>query len=327
MRYSLSSRFRGTLIGAAVGELLGYGSWVSQHSSTPAIPAVKLPDNEIKFVNLALLGTKSLIRQGRFDVSDWRNTFGKNCDLQPLQLASEHAVNQISTKAVISTLPIALFYHEDEIKLRQNLQSALIAVGQDDPESRDAALAIGYAIAQSLQEKLQIKLIPQTIAFLEGSQTGVAQKLQKVNNLLQQNAGLERVVTQVSQDSQLSTSIALAFYCYLSTLEDFNLGVRRAVQTSNQSQITSAITGAFSGAYNSAAGIGSALKLGLWRYTQSVHPTNSIQQAGEVKTETQMLELCDLLVAVWSGVYEQAIDQTELTTTAAIAAPRVIRFR
>jgi len=42
-----------------------------------------------------------------------------------------------------------------------------------------------------------------------------------------------------------------------------------------------------------------------------------------MKTEAEMLELSDLLVAVWSGVYDQAKHLTEMGPVIVIAAPRV----
>jgi hypothetical protein len=279
---------------------------------------------------LAVLGAQSLIRLGRFDLEDWCDAFGKDSILR-LEAASSlaHAMHLVSTKAIIATLPIALFYHENEINLRQNVQQ-LVTLWQDDSvgaimkaSQLDAALALGYAIAQSLTEKLNVgTLIPQTIAFLGEPDSQVAQHLAQVQTLLEQGASLERAVTELVQYAWPSTPIALAFYCFLSTVEDLRLSVLRAVKTGYQPQITSAITGALSGAYNSTAGIPST-----WRLTGSRGPNAKTLAAWGITTEAQMLELSDSLVAVWSGMYDQAKYSAELTPIAAIAAPRVIRLR
>jgi ADP-ribosylglycohydrolase len=290
MRYSISSRFRGTILGMAIGEILGKASSADS------------------LLTQALLGMETLIQAGRFDLEAWRQAVG-NSDLGTLE-------------SIVATLPIALFYHENEIKLRQNLQLALAAVGQDRPESRDGTLAIGYAIAKSVQVKLHwTELISQTISFLEESQTLVLQKLILVKSLLEQNAGLEQAVTALGIPEEPSSQIALAFYCWLSTLEDFYLSIKRAVHKSAQQQFTSAITGALSGAYNGLAGIPATLRLLV------VDSSSQSLVATGMTTETEMLRLSDALVAVWSGVYEQANPQTGLTQIAAIAAPRVMRAR
>ncbi len=309
MRYSLGSRFRGTFLGTVVGEMLG------EFTSVGA-------DREGG--RLAVIVAQSLLRLGRFDVDDCREVLlSIDSDLKPFHPSSNlKAMNCISTKAIITTLPLALFYHENEIKLQQNLQQLLGASWLDDPVSRDGALAVGYAILQSLTEKLNAaKLIPQTIAFLGESQTQLPQQLAQVQRLLEQGAGLERTVTHLSRNTQPTTPIALAFYFFLSTLEDLRLSVMRAAQSGCQPQITSVITGALSGAYNSSAGIPTSLRMALSQ------PNAKPLAAWGMKTEAEMLELADSLVTVWSGVYDQATYPTKMTQLAAIAAPRVIRPR
>lgn len=297
MRYPLCSRFRATFIGAAIGQML-------------VLPSTS-EDREAgltEWGRLAVLGTQSLLRLGRFDLNNWRDACGEMRDC-------------VSTKAIISTLPLALLYHENEIKLRQNLQLALVASWQDDPVNRDSALAVGYAIAQSLTEKLNVAdLIPQTIAFL-GPQTQLSQQLAQVQMLLEQRAGLERVQSLLGRQAQPTTPIALAFYYFLSTLEDLRLSVMRAAQSVYQPQFTTAITGALSGAYNSTAGIPASLRMKL------TGADATPLAAWGMKNEAEMLGLADSLFAVWSGVYDQTSHSIELTQVAAIAAPRVIRWR
>lgn len=299
MRYSLSSRFRGTLLGAAIG--LNRNNTVIPKSFSDATELKQsAQQSKFKVESLAVISAESLIALGRFDADDWHDCTKK---------LTENIKNYPPT-AILATLPIALFYHENEIKLRQNLQLALVALGQDDLIIQDGALAVGYAIAQSLKEKLNgVTLIEQTITFL-GTQTQISQQLVQVQTLLKQQASLEQAVTQLSKDSQSTTAIALAFYCFLSTLEDFRLSVVRAAQTSHQSQLTTAIAGALSGAYNSVSAIPIS-----WRLADD---------ASLAGGETEILQLSDSLVAAWSGVYNQAIHPSEVT---AIAAPRVIRPR
>ena len=275
--------------------------------------------------HLAVLGAKSLIRLGRFDIDDWRDVqHSAESIIKPnYQSSSTEWMNSVFSKAIISTLPLILFYHENPIKLRQNLQQ-IVDVWQVNSRGAiseslllESALAVGYAIAQSLTERLKPDtLIPQTIAFLGETQSPMAQQLAQVQTLLDQGAGLERAVTQLQHRfAQPTTPIALAFYCFLGTLEDLQLSVRRAARIEYQPQITSAITGALSGAYNSTSGIPIS-----WR-----NLSRKPLAAWGMTSVAQMLELSDSLVAVWSGVYDHSADSVELTPVAAIAAPRVIR--
>lgn len=307
MHYSLTSRFRGTILGLAIGarqqQFGSHKRYLSYPNVNLSLSLAQNPETEDRIVSLAAAGMKSLIQSRQFDVEDWHRAVG-NSSLSGLD-------------AIAATIPLALFYHENEIKLRDNLQIA-VAVGQ--PEIQDIALAVGYAIALSLQAKLDsVRLLNQTINFV-GDKTTLAQKLFQVKNFLEENAGLETVVTNLKQDSQLSSEIALAFYCYLSSLSDFRLTVRRVVETRTQPQLIGAITAALSGAYNGYAGIPPS-----WRQ-QLCRPTPQPGCATSMTSEKEMLKLCDALVAVWSGVYDLVIP-TDLSQIAAIAAPRTIRTR
>ncbi|MEH1873955.1 ADP-ribosylglycohydrolase family protein [Nostoc sp.] len=312
MRYSPISRFKGTLLGAFLGEILATGDIQSQ--------------SYLDLGRMAVLGTESLIALGRLDLDDWI----ARQQQESLHLA---AVDNISIKIILATLPIALFFHENSIKLRQNLLHVL-KIWEDDPIIRDGTLAVGYAIALALTEKLNpLTLIPQTIFFLQETPTSIPKKLLTVQSLLEQGAGLSRAQAEFAKEEQLSNTIAMAFYCFLSTLEDFRLAVLRANYNGNfmqdstpiTSQATGVITGALSGAYNGIGGIPVNWQVLL---LQNNSPTWGLTSF------SQMLKLIDAFVAVWSGVYDIGLNPTELTQEgcevallSVYAAPRVIRSR
>ncbi|WP_392531495.1 ADP-ribosylglycohydrolase family protein [Nostoc sp. C117] len=318
MRYSLISRFRGTLLGASLGGSLASGSRIQSQ-------------NYLDFGRMAVLGIQSLISLGRLDLDDWI----ARQQQESLHLAE---TDVISTNIILATVPVALFCHDNPIKLRENLLNVL-KLWEYDPVVQDGTLAVGYAIALALTEKLDaLTLIPQTISFLQETPTSIPKKLLRVQNLLEQGAGLERAQAEFAGREKLSNTIAMAFYCFLGTLEDFRLAVLRAthngdskVQDSTRliAESTGAITGALSGAHNSTAGI--PLN---WR----VLLLQKDSPASELTSFSQMLKLADALVAVWSGLYyDIRLNPKELTdegcamsTVAPLsvyAAPRVIRSR
>ncbi|MDZ8136449.1 MAG: ADP-ribosylglycohydrolase family protein [Nostoc sp. DedQUE04] len=313
MRYSPISRFKGTLLGAFLGRSLAPSGKV-QFESYPDLGRV------------AILGIQSLIALGRLDLDDW---------IERQQEESPHLVptDDISIKIIIATLPVALFFHENPIKLRQNLLRVL-KIWEDDPVIRDGTLAVGYAIALALTEKLDpLTLIPQTISFIGETPTSIPKKLLRVQTLLEQGAGLSTAQAEFAKEEKLSNSIAMAFYCFLSTLEDFRLTVLQATHNHNyqlqgatllNSQATGAITGALSGAYNGIGGIPVNWQLLLQRNSPVWGLTSF----------SQVLELTDAFVGVWSGVYNLTLNPKELTEEgcevallSVYAAPRVIRSR
>ncbi|MBE9050582.1 ADP-ribosylglycohydrolase family protein [Nostocales cyanobacterium LEGE 11386] len=319
MRYSLINRFRGTLVGALLGEMLAKDA--DKHSQI---------GSEVD--KIAVLGTKSLIELGKLDLDNW---------LERHHQKSPHLdiTEKVSPKVIIATLPVALFFHENTIQLRQNLLHVL-QIWEYDPMVRDGTLAVGYAIAQSLTEQLQPQtLIPEIIAFIGETPTLLPQQLLKVYELLNQGAGLETAQAELSKEQESIYAVAMAFYCFLSTLEDFRLAVSRATYKEQawrqetgflQIQTISAITGALSGAYNSTVGI--PVK---WQVLLS----SANLTAGELANFSQMLELADALVAVWSGVYDVALHPGKFPEKGCVrfdeqaaqlcvfAAPRVIRSR
>ncbi|MBN3871012.1 ADP-ribosylglycohydrolase family protein [Nostoc sp. JL33] len=314
MRYSPISRFKGTLLGAFLGESLASGGKIQFQSY-------------LDLGRMAVLGIESLIALGRLDLDDW---IGRQQQESP-HLA---ATDEISIKIIIATLPVALFFHENPIKLRQNLLDVL-KIWDDDPVVRDGTLAVGYAIALALTEKLDpLTLIEQTISFIGETPTSIPKNLLKVQNLLEQGAGLSKTQAEFAREEKLSNTIAMAFYCFLSTLEDFRLAVLRATHNGNSkaqdatplsSHATGAITGALSGAYNGTGGIPVNWQVLLLQRNSPAWGLTSF---------SQMLKLTDTLVAVWSGVYDLSLNASELTEEgcevallSVYAAPRVIRSR
>lgn len=296
MRYSIHSRFRGALLGMAAGEIIEQSQRQTRLSSGDANRDANYESRQTALLDLVLMGVETLIALGRFDPEAWQNVMGEAVKAHPMT-------------PLLSTLPLALFYHENELKLRQNLQLASVANSRDEPESCDGTLAIGHAIATAIQAKSNpIELISQTIAFIGASPTATAAKLEGVKLLLSERAGLERAIAQLGEPHQLSSQIALAFFCSFSTPADFRLAVQRATIISDSG--AGAIAGALSGAYNGMASIPAtqALVIGM---------TN----------QTEVLRLCDALVAVWSGVYEQRDRATVINQIAAIAAPQIVRRR
>jgi hypothetical protein len=313
MRYSLTSRFKGTILGAIIGEQ------IASSRSKQLQGAGTLERPSLHWSDMAILCAESLISQGRLDTQDWQ---------KPQQQEFTNFKN--SYEAILATLPVALFFHDNTVKLRQNLLLAT-EIWQDDPVVRDGTLAVGYAIAKSLTEKLSPQaLISQTISFVGETQTNLPQQLLQVHNLLEYGAGLETVQAELGKEQKLGNIIALAFYCFVSTIEDFRLSVLRAIQDSYRCSAIGAITGALSGAYNSAVGIPVTWQVMLVQQSSA----QDWQRSGSSK----MVELADAIVAVWSGVYNLASHPDKvreesgsitppLLSLQATAAPRVIRSR
>ncbi|MEI6442146.1 MAG: ADP-ribosylglycohydrolase family protein [Nostocales cyanobacterium ELA583] len=298
MRYSLVSRVRGAFLGAFLGESL----------TNP---------NNCNLGKVAVLGTESLISLGKLDVNDW---------LKRQQQAGIKLETNINSwgQIILATLPVVMFFHEDTGKMRENiLEVQKILNWQNEPIVRDVSLIIGYAIAQSLNEKLNPHtLISETVSFLDKTSTLLPQQLIKVNNLLKKGTGLETARGELSSPEKLTSNIGLAFYCFLSTLEDFPLTILRANKNHNfaNQDVTGAIAGALSGAYNSTVGI---------PVNWQIFPSVINAPGWGLESFAQILQLADRMMSVWAGVYDFNNNCGEFVETGytIFAAPHIIRFR
>ncbi|AFZ02699.1 ADP-ribosylglycohydrolase family protein [Calothrix sp. PCC 6303] len=260
MRYSLVNRFRGALLGALVSEkkLLGVTS----------------------LSKAVVASCESLVKLGTLDVNVW-------LELKSDKFVKDNEVINYQVKWILTTLPVALFFHENPIKLRQNLVN-VAQIWDDEPILRDVALVFGYAIALSLEARFTpSNLIPQLLTFLGETSTDLPEKLLKVQELSLRRASLEQIKSELIRHNQLSEMIAIALYCLITSLEDFPTSVLRASQNEQLSPASSIITGALSGAYNSISGIPIS-----WQVNQLEPDFREI------------IALSDQLFAAWSGIYD-----------------------
>lgn len=300
MRYSLTSRIRGTLIGGLLGQSLA-----------------TTQNEEPFYCTTAVQGIKMLIAQGGFDLNEWNKFQSSACNPElPADLMLLHSI--------AAALPIALFFHENHLKLRENL---LLTIKSRNPLVRDAVLTVSYLVAQSLNEKINPNTLASEVTYFVGeTTTDLPTKLQKVNNLVAENAGYSEIQNCLDKENSISNIIASAFYCFVNTKEDFRLTCLQAIKNQHNSRVCGAIAGVISGAYNSIAGIPITWHLEL--------DEAKLAQWG-LTNFSQMVKLADALMAVWSGAYEvlpQSIELKEededlISPLEAIAAPYIIRLR
>ncbi len=246
---------------------------------------------------------KSLIQNGGLDSSSWCEAVASVS--QRSEGSDLPAI--LGADRLMALLPVLLFYHEQLEFLRTTLYQIGEILSIPLAET-DGLVALGYAIATSLTERLnRHTLIGETIAYLQDTPSPLIPQLATVETLLAQGACLERVREQLARTEGTATiPFALGFYCLLSTLEDFRLSISRATRTGSPSAVTTIITGILSGAYNSIPGI-------PWTWQQCPLPTD------------QMFHLGDRLLATWSGVYDIQYQPEEAIHFRAVAAPNVIR--
>lgn len=316
MRYSLLSRFQGALVGCALGEAWG-GNNPQPSMWRAAIYSI----------------SEDLVRYGNWREESLLQGFHP---LEPRPNDAEYVNPSTAFKSIaelaLFALPISLFFHESEPKLWKNLsQMAWILRGHAADASGVAA--VGYAIAQALRDQREpLRVIPAVVSYLrqqredtlEGSI--LMERLEQVQQLLCKRADLRTALNQLlpvetseptveETNAADASTIALSFYCCLSTPEDFRLSLMRAAHCHPRPHLICALTGAMSGAFNSVASIPLHMHL-------CSAPAQYLDNWKQVETDLYHLGAC--LLAAWSGAY---ISASSSLKEVAIAAPDVIRPR
>ncbi len=378
MRHSLLSKFQGTILGAVLGDSIGlqYQRQLAgippqtedlppilqltkhqQFTLSGATVALNSPNTKIlrgkysECGRLAVACAQSLIRCNGLDLKDWRDTWevlvkseiyhSPNTEFQSLLNPCE---------AAVAALPCAIFFHENKAKLREKIMLATdVLPNENKAQLQTAVLAIGYAIARSLKQKLDpATAIEQTIAYLK-TDNALTELLLQVQILLEHGADLETATTHLCKSATARLArqgegekksqtnsivnpgnfipIALAFYCFLNTPEDLRLSVVRAARCGIAGQLTCALTGALSGAYNGVAAIPVE-----WREVFSAVESRPLTDGREPSlwetgSDAKIVELANNLFAVWAGVYRPAAGIDSAALARAVAAPYVIRPR
>ena len=345
MRYSLLSRFQGTFLAAALGYELGAYSRsrqaIAKNRTDGSEPVAWLAASLTHWHpglghgsalssqpslggRMAISCTRTLVNPG-----GWHEralvAIGKEFGISEAETGVATRIRSggvlpetIAAELTIATLPLALFFHDDQNRQQQRLLQT-VKLWHCFPDVEAGLLAAGYAIAQALRDCLEPQtLLPQIVTYLKQSTASQSTPLpeligtlEQTQTLVKQGAGLYTAINQIQigQQQTGNEAIALAFYCFLSTPYDLRLALLRAARCGEAAPVIAALTGALGGAYQ---GIG-GLPL-TWLATDS-HLWGI--------TDTALHELAAHLFAAWSGVYAPA----ERMGVAAIAAPGVIRPR
>jgi ADP-ribosylglycohydrolase len=183
MRHSLLSKFQGTILGAVLGDSIGLqyqrqlaGIPPQAEDLQPILQLTKhqqltlsgatlaLNSANIKILRgqyskcgtLAVACAQSLIRCRTLDLKDWRDTweaFAKSEIYHPQNTEFQNMLNPC--ESAVAALPCAMFFHENKAKLREKIMLATdVLPNENKAELQTAVLAIGYAIARSLKQRL-----------------------------------------------------------------------------------------------------------------------------------------------------------------------------
>jgi|GEM_PF-6044114 len=221
--------------------------------------------------------------------------------------------------SLLSLLPAIVFpANKSMLQLKNIVESNLksanepiqIAINQD-------ALGWEYLLTSVLSCKLDLvaqkRVIRNVIEYRLGTSGLLANKLGLVAREIENGSSLGSIVEQLSPlKGFTSTAIALAWYCFATTPQDFRLSIKRAsLVATNFAWLTIALTGTLSGAYNGMA------EISAFGRTEGENPQEQLER-----------HLCEKLSQDWLGIY--AYERRDLFynhNLEAIALPGLIQTR
>lgn len=320
----LADRFRGAMLGAALGEILGANY---QHHLNAQINA-QTPVNWLEVGNWGFepLPDSTTPGWGHIAIQQAREIEQGRLREAKLEKGQE-GDRGWSTGWSIATLPFALVYHENWHFLQQTLKQTVEA---NQPSAHFQAVELmAYFITLTLQDQLypETSLAYQVQSWQSNAgHPDLVQPLQQVQSWLQQNMGMAGVssfierTTQATSDAVL-TPVSIALYCFLSTPHHFRLSMLRAARLRYYPQVTCALVGALSGSYNGMAGI-------PWEWRRKLRwvEPSPLAVLWQIAHEADLLQQADRLTALWAGVYEPA-NWLHSSVPVVTASPGVIRER
>jgi hypothetical protein len=291
MQYSLISRFRGALLGAALADVWAAASLSSSQS---------LPQNPAFPLQLIKVPSGSPIAAPSATATHWG--------------------------AIATTIARTLIQPGSQPS--QWSDGRVLPPSEATADGANNAADLLEAAAQILQDQLNPDtLIAQILADLDLEKTNwaLADQLAEVQTLIRVGASLAIAQRVLGAPTALSTTpmpMAMALYCFLGTPEDFRLSLLRSTRQFPLSPLTAALVGAMSGCRNTIAGL--PLQ---WRspFQQRCSDACLLRSRWGVETEIDLLHLADLLLAHWAGFYHPTQALPLARYRGAIAAPNVIR--
>lgn len=302
-RYSLLNRFQGAWLGTAIGKALSENI---QKSNWHKIINHQPSEGVLAGEKIAQI----LSHAKKHEQLDW-NEIALNLKLQQCSCRSE--------EILCSILPLVLFAHDNLSWFEKQLQQ-LPLLNQNCSETKESILFWSNAIALILREKLNFTEGLDSIILDVGEQVSWSRQLNQAIILSSQGKSLQEVVEELHQEVQVDPiqtvvsplvrhkAIALAWYCFQSSPENFDLCIRRAMNTGIYYSTVVVLTGALAGAYNGMTGI--PLNWRLASQNNLIYP----------RLEQQSQHL----FAAWSGMYQP---KTNALTTSIVAAAGVIQPR
>lgn len=197
---------------------------------------------------------------------------------------------------LLSLLPLIIFLSDHQKLLTQIIhQYDLRPVSQENLEIDQDILIWSYLVTFCLNDEFELEqfnfasVTKSIVDRVESEETSLTTKLQLAVEAAVNGLGLQQLVKKMlATGSTQQTAIALAWYLFITTPNNFRLSIQRTINLPlNLAWLTAALTGTLSGAYNGLIGIPWS-----WRSTICQNP--------DLDSENKIIRQ---LLGNWLGIY------------------------
>lgn len=273
-------RYRGCLIGQAVGDALGF---TSENLSRERIRAKfgRLTDYHVRpsgafytdDTQLAIILAETLLEAGEFNCKLFRQKLArwyivlprlsgrstKNAALKCLLGLSRTGYDVPGSSGAMRIAPLGLFYAEDHTKLREATIECC-RVTHTNKSAIAGALVAAFSVAYAVtSEEINIEEYVDLISCEAGPfDDAMASRLQSLPELLSVNeddAVAELLKNSVITGSPIGDIIATAVFAFIKHHDNFEQSIQFCVNAGWDTDTMAAINGAIWGAWNGVGGI------------------------------------------------------------------------
>ncbi len=299
----LKSKFRGTLLGAAVGDSMGmcveelpidevvlhYGGEIREICEPhPASPAsfLKAGETSSEF-EIVKIVAESLADKGRLDIRDileryieWSEKEELHNYIDPSFLVSIEALKEgreierggSSIEGALPAIPLGMFHYTNPPAAVEGAKAVVMLTHRNE-FVLDTASVIAVAVSECIQSRFYFQ--DEYHYFIELLKTFVSKDetkyyLDRVKSLLDRDASYDEAIEELGNGSFALEALSLSLFIFLKTPDNTENAIIHAVNSyGNYGGDTDSIgllTGAFAGAYNGEESIPAIWKTKLKDY-------------------------------------------------------------
>ncbi len=303
----MKNKFRGTLLGAAVGDSMGmcveelpidevvlhYGGEITELCDPhPASPAsfLKAGETSSEF-EIVKIVAESLAEKGRLDIKDileryiaWSEKEELHNYVDPSFLLAIEALKEgreierggSSIEGALPAIPLGMFHYTNP-PLAVEGAKAVVMLTHRNEFVLDAASVIAVSVSECLQSRFYLKdeyryFIELLKTFVEKEET--KHYLDKVKALLDRDASYEEAIDELGNGSFALEALSQALFIFLKTPDDTENAIIHAVNSygnyGGDTDSIALLTGAFAGAYNGEESIPARWKTRLKNYREII---------------------------------------------------------